>query len=65
MATVVVENGITLLRCDWHIEDVQSLDESLTDEQCIQVLEIVAETHDANLGVNWDVIQCAIDELNS
>lgn len=49
----------------WDIEDVQCIDESLTEEQAIEVLLFIRENHDANVGVNWDVIESAIEHLFS
>ena len=46
---------------DWYIEDVQSIDETLTDKQAEQVLDLVKYNHDATIGVNWDVIRIYID----
>ena len=56
-----VNNGV--LYSIWDVADVQSLDDSLTYDQCIDVLESVARHHDATIGVNWEVLQIHIDEL--
>jgi hypothetical protein len=67
MAKIVTKNGITFLRSDWSIEDVQSVIEDkdikgiFTDEDYISILHIVSRNHDANIGINWEVIECAID----
>jgi hypothetical protein len=42
---------------------VQSLDESITDEEAIAVLGAIEDNHDAEQGINWDVIQYHIDDL--
>lgn len=47
----------------WSWEDVRSRDESLTEIECKQVLVIVDGNRDAEIGINWDVIDNAIDEL--
>lgn len=47
----------------WHAEDVLSLEPHLTPEQVGEVLDLVENTHDATIGVNWDVISVAIDTL--
>ena len=47
----------------WHIDDVKSLDNSLTDEQCRQVLSLAKEYHDATQGINWDVLEYWIGEI--
>ena len=41
----------------WNIEDVQSLDPNISDDQAIEVLELALDNHDANVGVNWDVLE--------
>ena len=69
MSRVITENGITFLRDDWSIEDVRNaiecngIDEAegFTDEDCIAVLHIIDRSHDANVGINWEVIGCAVD----
>ena len=46
----------------WHISDVQeATDKDLTDEQCREVLRRVDHYHDANIGINWDVIRYHAD----
>lgn len=40
----------------WHIEDVQSVAEDLTDDEARDVLSIMAKKSDANIGINWDSI---------
>lgn len=63
MAHVTTENGVTYLRDDWHIEDVQVGNEWITDEQAIDVLEHVARNHDSEVGINWEVINFWAYEL--
>jgi len=41
----------------WSIEDVKSLRPDLTDEQCLDVLSIAERRHDANIGINWEVLE--------
>lgn len=48
----------------WQVEDVQSLDESLTDEQAVAILKDVADNFDAEQGINWDAISASIDKFN-
>lgn len=46
----------------WHISDVQNAtDHELTDDQCREVLQRVEHYHDANIGINWDVLQYHAD----
>lgn len=53
----------------WSWVDVQTVAEldrgvdALTYEQCLNVLNKVKESHNAEQGVNWDVIRWWIDEL--
>lgn len=65
MARIVIENGETILRDDWGIDDVQSVAEDmeieLTDKQAERVLHIASKTFDANIGINWGVIESCID----
>ena len=58
--TITPEDRDTIA-ISWHIDDVKNLDDSLTDEQCREVLQSVKYNHDAILGVNWDTIQYCID----
>ena len=71
MAKVVFENNEYILRDDWSIEDVRNIiefnnieeAESFTDEDCVRVLEIVAENFDANYGITWDSIDFVVNQL--
>ena len=47
----------------WDIYDVQSLRPDLDDNEAMQVLSAVDDKHDANIGINWDVIQFWADDL--
>ena len=55
-----MENTISLI---WGIEDVLSLDDSLTEDQAREVLQAVKYNHDASIGVNWDTIQHFINRV--
>jgi len=71
MAKVVFENNEYILRDDWSIEDVRNViecnnieeAESFTDDDCVRVLEIVADNFDANYGITWDSIDFVINQL--
>jgi hypothetical protein len=57
-----------VLRDDWFIDDVQARledywDFSLTDEECVEVLMLVADSFDPNIGITWDSIDAAIRSL--
>lgn len=42
----------------WQIDDVQMQRPDLDAEQCREVLASIRRHHDANIGINWDVIDC-------
>jgi hypothetical protein len=45
----------------WHFTDVQEVDGTLTDDEARQVLNLIKEKHDANIGINWETIDIWID----
>ena len=47
----------------WSIEDVQQVRPDLTDKQARQVLEEVERKHDATIGITWDTLEIAAEEL--
>ena len=47
----------------WNVEDVLSLDNTLTIDQCIEVLDMARDNHDANYGISWDTLSSYIDEV--
>ena len=51
----------------WHIDDVamqaESMGEMLTEDECRDVLARVMRRHDCNIGINWDVIECWIEQV--
>ena len=68
---VIMEDDINSLTDDclydkWHIEDIktQALENDnivLTDLQANKVLYLLYKEHDAEIGINWEVIDCTID----
>jgi len=54
------KNSIVIL---WHTDDVKSIRPDLDDDQCMKVLNKVSRNHDAQIGVNWDVLEFWADEL--
>ena len=63
MATFNEETGTIV--DEWNVEDVQQQRPDLNHEQACDVLEYVSRKFDANIGINWDVIDCAADYLYS
>ena len=47
---------------EWSSEDVQSIRPDLNDEQAYEVLLMVEKYHDAEIGVNWNVLSAVADE---
>lgn len=47
----------------WSIEDVQGQNETLTDEEAMNVLDVLKDRHDCNYGISWDTIDITIDNL--
>jgi len=47
----------------WDISDVHDCVDGLTDDQAYQVLLSVKKHHDAEIGINWDVIQTTAEIL--
>jgi hypothetical protein len=45
----------------WHIEDVQSVAEDLTDDEAREVLRLMAKYSDCNVGINWETIEVWAD----
>ncbi len=52
-----------LISIKWHIDDVLSVRPNLTQQQACEVLAHIRKNHDANVGVNWDVIEIVSDTL--
>lgn len=50
----------------WCIEDIKGKaiegGNKISDEQAISILERLSHNFDASIGINWDVIDSAIDE---
>lgn len=47
----------------WSIQDVQGQRPDLTDEQASDVLQVIKKQHDANFGINWNVIDTVSEML--
>jgi hypothetical protein len=49
----------------WHFTDVQEVDDSLTNDEARQVLQLIKQNHDATIGVNFETIEAWIDYFKS
>lgn len=47
----------------WYVNDVLDQCNLLTEDEAMQVLRVCHDSHDANVGMNWEVIECAIEYL--
>jgi hypothetical protein len=72
MPRIIYETSTTgetypVLRCDWHLEDIMFSNEvdypNMTKEQALRIMERIMHTHDANIGVNWEVIEYATEAI--
>ena len=62
----VLQDVDKVISIEWGVEDVRSCSDrwkNLTDEQCMEVLSAVERNHDANIGINWDVLDTTADIL--
>lgn len=41
----------------WHVEDVLDQCPTLNRDEALEVLHVLKRKHDANIGINWEVIQ--------
>lgn len=55
--------GTGSLIIEWRVEDIAQLRPDLTTIQARSVLAHVASELDATIGVTWDTIECAANEL--
>ena len=51
------------LQDPWSVDDVLNQRPDLTEEQSCEVLAFIADNFDANIGINWDVIDSAAEYL--
>lgn len=52
----------------WDIDDVQDMAKKrnmkLTDEQAFEILTKMKSQHDCTIGINWDTIDCYLDDID-
>jgi len=49
----------------WHFTDIQEIDDSLTNDEARQILQLLAKYHDCNQGISWTVIKAVIDTFRA
>lgn len=47
----------------WHVDDVLDVREDLTTDQAREVLHALKRYHDAESGINWDVIYWTAESI--
>jgi hypothetical protein len=47
----------------WNVDDILSIDDTLTIEECIDVLDLAQNNHDSNYGINWDTLKGWIEYI--
>lgn len=48
---------------EWHIDDVRCRCPLLTKKEAGEVLDYLENKHDAGIGINWEVIDLAIESV--
>ena len=51
------------LQDPWHVDDVLNQRPDLTEDRACDVLDRLAHNFDANIGINWDVIDACAEYL--
>lgn len=49
----------------WTVDDVLEVAPDLNMEQCRQVLARAIDLHDANIGINWEVLEWHASEVRA
>ena len=59
------KNRMTTISITWDMTDVieqaKSRDITITEDQACDILEMMLNEHDANVGINWETIDVCID----
>ncbi|WP_309729919.1 hypothetical protein [Chamaesiphon sp. OTE_75_metabat_556] len=59
----MLEGGNDTFAKIWHVDDVLSINSDLSREQARLVLTMAMDNHDANCGINWEVLQQYVDQV--
>jgi hypothetical protein len=59
----MLEGGNDTFAKIWHVDDVLSINSTLSRERARLVLTMVMNNHDANIGINWEVLKEYIDRV--
>ncbi len=58
-----LEGGNDTFYKTWHVDDVLSLNPKLSQDHARLVLTKAMDNHDANCGINWEVLQQYVDQV--
>lgn len=53
----------TQIEIIWSVDDIRSLGFECTDEEGMEVLEMIRDYHDANYGISWATIENACESF--
>ena len=48
------------INISWHFADIQEQDDTLTNDEARQILQLIKRNHDATIGINWETIDAWI-----
>ncbi len=59
----MLEGGNDTFSKIWHVDDVLSINSTLSRNHARLVLTMAMDNHDANIGINWEVLTEYIDRV--
>ena len=59
----MLEGGNDTFAKIWHVDDVLSINSTLSRDRARLVLIMAMDNHDANIGINWEVLKDYIDRV--
>lgn len=59
----MLEGGNDTFAKIWHVDDVLSINSTLSRNHARLVLTMAMDNHDANIGINWEVLTEYIDRV--
>ena len=59
----MLEGGNDTFAKIWHVDDVLSINSTLSRNHARLVLTMAMDNHDANIGINWEVLQEYVSQV--
>jgi hypothetical protein len=59
----MLEGGNDTFAKIWHVDDVLSINSDLSRNHARLVLTMAIDNHDANIGINWEVLQKYVSQV--